>query len=142
MLRYGTFYGPGTGIGEGGGIIELVRRRRMPIVAGGGGVWSFVHIDDAAGATVAALTRGGPGLYNIVDDDPAPVADWLPYLADALGAKSPMRLPGWLARPMIGEHGLVMMAHATGSSNAKAKRELGWTPIFTSWRVGFRLGLR
>jgi nucleoside-diphosphate-sugar epimerase len=142
VLRYGTFYGPGTGIGAGGEILEMVRRRRMPVVAGGGGVWSFVHIDDAARATVAALHHGAPGLYNIVDDEPAPVTEWLPYLAEATGAKPPLRLPGWLAKPMIGEHGLAMMTRARGSSNAKAKRELGWQPTYVSWRQGFRTGIR
>ena len=138
VLRYGTFYGPGTSIGTGGEIIELVRRRKLPVVGGGAGIWSFLHIDDAAAATVAALERGRPGLYNIVDDDPAPVSEWLPYLAEATGAKPPMRMPGWLAKPMIGDQGILMMTVARGSSNAKAKRELGWTPAVPSWRQGFR----
>jgi len=142
VFRYGTFYGPGTGIGAAGEILEMVRRRRMPVVAGGGGVWSFVHIDDAARATVAALDHGAPGLYNIVDDEPAPVTEWLPCLAEATGAKPPLRLPGWLAKPMIGDHGLSMMTRVRGSSNAKAKRELGWQPTYVSWRQGFRTGIR
>ncbi|HLI35736.1 MAG TPA: NAD(P)-dependent oxidoreductase [Streptosporangiaceae bacterium] len=141
VLRYGFLYGPGTYIGKGGEITEMVRRRRLPIVGGGGGVWSFTHVDDAASATVAALVHGAPGLYNVVDDDPAPVAQWLPALAGAVGAKPPMRLPGWLVRPMLGEQGLLMMTQARGSSNAKAKRELGWQPSYPSWRQGFRAGL-
>ena len=140
VLRYGTFYGPGTGFGEGGAILEMVRRRRLPIVGGGGGVWSFVHIDDAAQATVSAVVRGSRGVYNIVDDDPAPVSEWLPYLAESIGAKSPMRVPAWLARPMIGEQGVSVMTQVRGSSNAKAKRELDWHLRFPSWRHGFPHG--
>jgi hypothetical protein len=127
-LRYGGFYGPETSISEGGEHWEAVRRRRFPIVGGGGGVWSFVHIDDAAAATMAAMERGRPGIYNVVDDDPAPVAAWLPALAAAIGAKPPRRLPAWVGRLAAGEHGLVMMTEIRGASNAKAKRELGWTP--------------
>lgn len=141
VLRYGAFYGPGTGLGEGGALLEMVRRRKLPVVGGGAGVWSFIHIDDAARATVAALDHGAPGLYNIVDDEPAPVSEWLPYLAEALHAKAPMRLPSWLARPMIGEHGVSIMTQIRGSANAKAKRELGWLPCYPSWREGFRTGL-
>jgi nucleoside-diphosphate-sugar epimerase len=140
VLRYGTFYGPGTGLTAGGEVLEMERRRRLPLVGGGTGVWSFVHIDDAARATVAAL-EAGPGLYNIVDDEPAPVAEWLPYLARCIGARPPMRVPAWLARALIGEHGVSMMTAVRGSSNAKAKRELGWRPEYASWRQGFREGL-
>jgi len=136
-LRYGTFYGPGAS----DELIELVRRRRLPIVGAGGGIWSFIHIDDAAAATVAALTAGAPGVYNVVDDEPAPVAEWLPYLARVIGAPPPRRLPVWLARLAAGEVAVSMMTQIRGSSNAKAKRELGWHPRWTSWRDGFRHGL-
>ena len=141
VLRYGSFYGPGTGLHAGGDLLEMIRRRRFPVVAGGRGVFSFVHIDDAATATLAAIERGAPGIYNIVDDDPAPVVEWLPYLAEVIGAKPPLRLPGWLARPMLGEHGMAMMTTVRGASNAKAKRELDWRPAYPSWRQGFRTGL-
>jgi nucleoside-diphosphate-sugar epimerase len=140
-LRYGPFYGPGTSIGEGGSLVEDVRRRRVPVVGNGGGVWSFLHVDDAAQATLAAIERGFPGIYNVVDDEPAPVSEWLPALAAAVGAKPPRRVPGWLARVAIGEHGVAMMTQIRGASNAKAKRELGWQPTWTSWREGFREGL-
>jgi nucleoside-diphosphate-sugar epimerase len=119
----------------------MVAKRRLPVVGGGAGVWSFCHIDDAASATVAAVTRGAPGVYNIVDDEPSEVAEWLPYLAKAIGAKPPMRLPAWLAKPMIGDHGISMMTQVRGSSNAKAKAELGWSLMYPSWRDGFRNGL-
>jgi nucleoside-diphosphate-sugar epimerase len=115
----------------------MVRRRRLPIVGDGGGIWSFTHIDDPAAATVAALDRGR-GLYNVVDDDPAPVAQWLPGLAAALGARPPRRIPAWLARPLIGELGLAMMTTVRGSANARARRELAWAPRYPSWRTGFR----
>jgi nucleoside-diphosphate-sugar epimerase len=141
VLRYGGFYGPGTGIERGGVLVELVRKRRFPIVGGGTGVWSWVHIDDVASATVAAVERGAPGLYNITDDEPAPVAEWLPYLAEAVGAKPPWRVPAWLARPLLGEFGVSMMTTVRGSSNGKAKRELGWVLRYPSWRQGFRAGL-
>ena len=140
-LRYGPFYGPGTSIGEGGSIVEDVRRRRVPVVGTGAGVWSFLHIDDAAEATLAAMERGSPGIYNVVDDDPAPVAEWLPALAAAIGAKPPRRVPAWLARLAIGEHGVAMMTRIRGATNAKAKRELGWQPPWSSWREGFLKGL-
>jgi nucleoside-diphosphate-sugar epimerase len=139
VLRYGGFYGPGTSLGEGGVQLEGVRRRRFPIVAGGTGVWSFIHIDDAASATVAAVESGKRGIYNIVDDDPAPVSEWLPTLAAAIGAKPPRRVPA--ARLFVGEHGVVMMTEARGASNAKAKRELDWQPAYPSWRQGFVHGL-
>jgi nucleoside-diphosphate-sugar epimerase len=141
VLRYGGFYGPGTSAGEGGYLLEDLRRRRIPIVGAGTGVWSFVHIDDAAAATAAAVERGAPGVYQIVDDDPAPVAEWLPALAAAVGAPPPRRVPVWLARLVAGEHVVVLMTEARGASNAKARRELGWRPVWRSWRQGFRDGL-
>jgi nucleoside-diphosphate-sugar epimerase len=141
VLRYGGFYGPGTSLGEGGFHLEGIQRRRFPIVAGGSGVTSFIHIDDAATATLAAIESGKTGLYNIVDDDPAPVAEWLPALAAAIGAKPPRRLPAWVARLVVGEHGVVMMTETRGASNAKARRDLGWHPAHQSWRDGFRRGL-
>jgi nucleoside-diphosphate-sugar epimerase len=141
VLRYGGFYGPGTSLGEGGVYLKAVRRRQFPLVAAGTGVWSFIHIDDAAAATLAAIERGRTGVYNIVDDDPAPVAEWLPVLAAAIGAKPPRHMPAWLARLLVGEHGVVMMTESRGASNAKAKRELGWRLAHPSWRTGFRVGL-
>jgi nucleoside-diphosphate-sugar epimerase len=140
-LRYGSFYGPCTGIGEGGDIVELIRKRKLPIVGGGSGIWSFVHIDDAASATIAAITNGSRAVYNIVDDEPAPVAVWLPHLAAILGAPRPRRVPAWLAKPIIGEHGVSLMTQIRGSSNALAKAELGWVPQYPTWRVGFAEGL-
>jgi nucleoside-diphosphate-sugar epimerase len=140
-LRYGFFYGPGTSIAVDGSVAEAVRRRRLPIVGDGGGIWSFIHIRDAAQATAAAVSRGAPGIYNVVDDDPAPVAAWLPALAQALGAKPPYRIPAWLGKPVIGEGGLSMMLQIRGGSNARAKRELEWQPDFPSWRRGFFEGL-
>jgi nucleoside-diphosphate-sugar epimerase len=137
VLRYGAFYGPGTGLAPGGEQFELVRRRRFPLVGDGGGVWSFIHIADAAEATVAAVEHGSRGVYNVVDDDPAPVAEWLPALAQTLGAKKPMRVPRFIGRLFAGEPGVVMMTDARGASNAKAKRELGWQPKHPSWRQGF-----
>jgi nucleoside-diphosphate-sugar epimerase len=136
-LRYGNFYGPGASES----MVELVRARKMPIVGSGTGVWSFIHLDDAAAATVAAVERGEAGVYNIADDDPAPVAEWLPHLAAAVGAKPPMRIPAWLARPLAGEVVVRWMTEGRGSSNEKAKRELGWKPAWTSWQDGFRHGL-
>ena len=130
VLRYGGFYGPGTGLGEGGLQLEGVRRRRFPIVGGGAGVSSYIHIDDAAAATVMAIEENKPGLYNIVDDEPAAVAEWLPALADAIGAKPPGRVPVWLGRLFAGELGVVMMTESRGASNAKAKRDLGWRPSY------------
>lgn len=141
VLRYGNFYGLGNTVSRTGEMGEMVRRGRFPVVGGGAGVWSWIHIDDAAAATVAAIERGAAGIYNITDDDPAPIADWLPYLAEQLGGKEPMRLPAWLAKPLIGELGLALMTTVRGSSNAKAKRELGWTPTYASWRDGFRTGI-
>ncbi|MFZ1864413.1 MAG: NAD(P)-dependent oxidoreductase, partial [Polyangiales bacterium] len=139
--RYGLFYGPGTGIAKDGIIVEILRKRRLPIVGDGAGIWSFLHIQDASRATVAAISRGSPGVYNVVDDEPAPVSAWLPFLAQALDAKPPRRVPVWLARFLIGEGGISMMTKIRGGSNAKAKRELGWQPIYPTWRRGFREGL-
>src|SRR5829696_8172195 len=136
-LRYGGFYGPGTSLGRGSIQTELVRKRRFPMVGDGGGIWSLIHIHDAAAATAAAIEDGRPGIYNIADDEPAPVRDWLPYLAKTLGAKPPRRIPAWLARLVAGEHSVVMMTSIRGASNEKAKRELGWTPRHPSWRDGF-----
>jgi len=140
-LRYGGFYGPGTSLSGGGEHLEMVRKRRFPIVGDGRGVWSFCHIDDAAGATLTAVERGAPGVYNVADDEPAPVSEWLPALARAVGAPPPRRVPAWLARPLLGPQGMVMMTSARGMSNAKAKRELAWTPSYPSWREGFAHGL-
>ncbi|GAA4717197.1 NAD(P)-dependent oxidoreductase [Pedococcus ginsenosidimutans] len=137
VLRYGGFYGPGTSLGPDGEQTEAVRRRRFPVVGDGGGVWSFVHIGDAADATVAAVERGRRGVYNIVDDEPAQVAEWLPALARTLGAKQPMHVPQVVGRLLTGEVGSVMMTELRGASNAKARRELGWVPAHPSWRQGF-----
>jgi len=141
VLRYGSFYGPGTSMGEGGEVIEAVRKRRFPIFGAGTGVWSFLHIDDAAAATALAVESGPAGVYNVVDDEPAPVRVWLPELARILGAKPPLHLPSWIGRLAIGEVGVSMMNHIRGSSNAKAKRVLGWQPYYASWREGFESGL-
>jgi nucleoside-diphosphate-sugar epimerase len=136
VLRYGGLYGPRTGVTSAEGI-DLIRKRRFPVVGDGGGVWSFVHTGDAASATVAALDHGAPGVYNVVDDDPAPAREWLPYLAEVIGAKPPRRVPVWLGRVAAGEVPVSMMTRIRGSSNAKAKRELGWQPRYASWREGF-----
>ena len=142
-LRYGSFYGPGTAISlaPDAPMAAPIRKRRFPIVGDGGGVTSHVHIEDAAAATVAAVDHGQPGIYNVVDDDPAPVREWLPVLASALGAKPPRRVPRWLARLLAGEVATAMMTEARGASNEKAKRELGWQPRYASWRQGFAQGL-
>ena len=140
-LRYASFYGPGTGIARDGDIVETVAKRKLPIVGDGAGVWSFIHIDDAASATIAAIDRGAPGIYNVVDDEPAPVAEWLPALAQAIGARPPRRIPVWLARMAIGDVGVSMMTRIRGASNAKARRDLGWEPRYRSWREGFVSGL-
>jgi 2-alkyl-3-oxoalkanoate reductase len=140
-LRYGGFYGYGTSLGEGGEHLKLFLKRRFPIIGDGAGIWSFTHIDDAAAATVAALEHGVPGVYNVVDDEPAPVSVWLPYLTRVLGAKPPRRIPVWLGRVVAGEAIVLMMTETRGSSNAKARRELGWKPRYASWRDGFRHGL-
>jgi nucleoside-diphosphate-sugar epimerase len=133
-LRYGGLYGSPDDAQ-----LELVRKRQLPIVGDGDGIWSFVHLDDAAAATVIALERGEPGVYNVVDDDPAPVREWLPALAEAIGAKPPRHVPRMLARLLAGESGVALMTEIRGASNAKAKRELGWTLRYPSWREGFRL---
>jgi nucleoside-diphosphate-sugar epimerase len=137
VLRYGGFYGPGTSLEPGGEQFEQLRKRRFPVVGDGAGVWSFVHTGDAADATVAAVERGRRGIYNVVDEEPAPVSEWLPALAAAVGAKPPRRVPLWLGRLAAGEAAAVMMTDVRGASNAKAKRELGWTPAHPSWRSGF-----
>jgi nucleoside-diphosphate-sugar epimerase len=140
-LRYGFFYGPGTGIAKDGLVVELVRKRRLPIVGNGAGIWSFIHISDVARATVAAIPHGAPGIYNVVDDEPSPVSTWLPALAEAVGAKPPYKVPVWIGKLTIGDGGVSMMTKIRGGSNAKAKRELGWQPSYTSWRRGFVEGL-
>jgi nucleoside-diphosphate-sugar epimerase len=137
VLRYGYFYGPGTSYASDGAQAEMVRKRRFPIVGHGAGVFPFIHVDDAAAATVRALDRGGPGIYNVVDDDPAPVHEWLPVLADALGAKKPWRVPVFLARWIGGDYAVQLMTRAEGATNAKAKDELGLELRFPSWRRGF-----
>jgi nucleoside-diphosphate-sugar epimerase len=141
VLRYGFFYGPGTSIAADGEIVAALRQRKLPIVGDGAGIWSFTHVADAASATVAALDRGSPGLYNIVDDEPAPVVDWLPSLAAAVDAEPPRHVPAWLAKPLIGAGGVTMMTEIRGASNAKAKRDLDWRPEYASWRDGFVRGL-
>jgi len=141
VLRYGAFYGPGQAVSRTGGVADMIRRGRFPVVGGGTGVWSFTHVEDAATAAAAAVDHGAPGVYDVVDDEPAPVSEWLPYLARQLGGRRPMRLPAWLARPMLGQLGVAMMTTVRGSSNAKARRELGWEPRYPSWREGFRSGL-
>ena len=130
--RYGTFYGA-----DNDGLVEPVRRRQFPIAGDGAGVWSFIHLDDAAAATVLALEHDGPAIYNVVDDEPAPVREWLPVLAQALGAKPPRRVPRWLARLFAGEAAVMMATESRGASNAKAKRVLGWSLRYASWRDGF-----
>ena len=137
VLRYGVFYGPGTGLFD-GPFVEQVSRRRVPVIGSGNGCWSFVHIEDAAAATVLAIDRGAVGkIYNIVDDEPAPVREWLPALASMSGAKPPWHVPAWLGRLAAGEHLVVIMTQARAGSNAKAKRDLGWCPAHPSWRKGF-----
>ena len=137
VLRYGAFYGPGTSMAPGEEQFELIRGRKFPLVGAGGGVWSFIHVADAADATLAAVEHGSRGVYNVVDDDPAPVAEWLPALAQELGAKKPMRVPKFIGRLFAGEIGAMMMTELRGASNAKAKRVLQWQPAHSSWRQGF-----
>jgi nucleoside-diphosphate-sugar epimerase len=132
-LRYGSFYGPGASEP----LLDLVRKRQLPVIGGGTGIWSFIQTSDAAAATVAAVERGAPGVYNIVDSDPAPVAEWLPYLAGIIGAKPPLRVPAWLGRALAGELVAAQMTSVRGSSNEKARKELGWEPRYASWREGF-----
>jgi nucleoside-diphosphate-sugar epimerase len=143
VLRYGGFYGPGTSVSLGPEdvMVGAIRKRKMPLVGDAGGVWSFIHIEDAADATVDAVEGEGRGIYNVVDDEPAPVSEWLPAAAAAVGAPPPRRVPRWVARLLAGEAATVMMTEAVGASNAKAKRELGWTPRHASWRDGFATGL-
>jgi 2-alkyl-3-oxoalkanoate reductase len=143
VLRYGGFYGPGTStsLAPDAVMAAPIRKRRFPIVGDGGGVWSHVHIEDAAAATAIAVERGQSGIYNVVDDEPAPVREWLPVLASALDAKPPRRVPRWLGRLAAGEVATVMMTDVRGASNAKAKRELGWRLRYPSWRQGFAQGL-
>ena len=133
VLRYGIFYGHGAS----DLMLEVARKRQMPVIGGGTGIWSFTEVTDAAAATVAAVTRGAAGIYNVVDDEPAPVSEWLPYLASCVGAKPPVRAPAWLGRLLGGEMIASWMTQGRGSSNEKAKRELGWTPKYPSWRDGF-----
>jgi nucleoside-diphosphate-sugar epimerase len=142
VLRYGFFYGPGTYYGEDGSSTRDVRRRRMPVVGGGTGIFSFVHVDDAADATVIAVERGPSGVYNVVDDEPAPLREWLPVFAEAAGAKRPLRVPVWLARLVGGEAVVASAVGLRGASNAQAKSELGWQPAHPSWRQGFAESLR
>lgn len=137
VLRYGNFYGPGASEE----LVGMVRKRQMPIIGDGGGVWSWIHLDDAAAATVAAVERGTRGVYNIVDDEPAEVATWLPHLADAVDAKRPIHVPAWLGRLVAGQVAAQWMTEGRGSSNDKARRELDWRPTWTTWRDGFRRGL-
>ncbi len=142
VLRYGYFYGPGSAIAADGSMGEALRARKLPVVGRGGGVWSFLHVHDAAGATLAALEEGTPATpYNVVDDDPAPVRDWMPALAQAVGAKPPRHVPAWLARPLAGSYGVAIMTRSQGASNARAKQELGWQPAHPSWREGFTTAL-
>ena len=143
VLRYGGLYGPGTAISRApdAAVAMAVRKRRFPILGDGGGVWSQVHVEDAAAATLAAVDHGQPGIYNIVDDEPAPVREWLPVLASALDAKPPRRIPRWLGRLAAGETATLMMTEGRGASNQKAKRELGWRPHYATWRLGFEQGL-
>jgi nucleoside-diphosphate-sugar epimerase len=143
VLRYGGFYGPGTAVSMApdAQIAAPIRKRLFPIIGDGGGVWSHIHIEDAATATAIAVEHGDPGIYNIADDEPAPVREWLPVLASALGAKSPRRIPRWLGRLAAGEMATLMMTEARGATNEKAKRELGWQLHYPSWRQGFAHGL-
>jgi 2-alkyl-3-oxoalkanoate reductase len=134
VLRYGTFYGPGAS----DFLLDMLRKRQLPVIGGGTGVWSFIEITDAAAATIAAVDRGAPGVYNVVDNDPAPVAEWLPYVAKLAGAKPPMHMPAWLGRLLAGEFVVAQMTTSRGYSNEKARKELGWEPRYPSWREGFR----
>jgi 2-alkyl-3-oxoalkanoate reductase len=134
VLRYGSFYGPGAS----DPMLAMVRKRQVPVIGGGTGVWSFIEVSDAAAATLAAVEHGAPGAYNVVDSDPAPVSEWLPYLARVAGAKPPLRVPAWLGRLLGGEFLVMQMTSARGASNEKARKELGWEPRYASWREGFR----
>ena len=141
VLRFGWFYGPGTYYDRGGSVAEETLRRRYPVIGSGAGTFSFVHVDDAAEAIAAAVGQGAPGVYNVVDDEPAPLREWLPAYAEALGAKPPRKVPAWLARLVAGEDLASTALTMRGAANAKAKRELGWTPAHPSWREGFRHSL-
>ena len=141
VLRYGFFYGPGTHYGEDGAMVADVRRRRLPVVGKGSGVFSFIHVEDAADATVTAVERGAPGVYNVTDDEPAAMSEWVPVLAAAVGAKRPLRAPLWLARLLGGRQAADFASDLRGASNEKAKRELGWQPAHPSWRTGFKEAL-
>jgi nucleoside-diphosphate-sugar epimerase len=143
VLRYGAFYGPDTGLSADPEALltKAIHKRRFPIIGDGGGVWSFVHLEDAASATVAAVDHGRPGIDNVVDDEPAPLREWLPFLAEQLGAKQPMRVPRFVGRLLAGEAPVLQMTKVRGGSNAKAKRVLGWQPRWSTWRVGFAKGL-
>jgi nucleoside-diphosphate-sugar epimerase len=134
VLRYGSFYGPGASQV----LLDALRKRMLPVIGGGTGIWSFIEVTDAAAATIAAVDGGPPGIYNVVDSDPAPVTDWLPYLARVAGAKPPLRVPVWLGRLLAGEFVVTQMTTARGSSNEKARKGLGWEPRYASWREGFR----
>ena len=138
VLRYGSFYGPGAS----DILLDTVRKRQWPIIGGGTGIWSFIEITDAAAATLAAVSQGAPGVYNVADSDPAPSSEWLPYLAGLLGAKPPLRVPAWLGRLLAGEFIVAQMTSARGLSNEKARKELGWEPRYPSWREGFRAWVR
>jgi 2-alkyl-3-oxoalkanoate reductase len=138
VLRYGTLYGPGTGEF----LVQMARKRQLPVIGGGTGVWSFIEINDAAAATIAAIEHGTPGIYNVVDGDPAPVAEWLPYLAKVAGGKPPLRVPAWLGRLLAGQFVVAQMTSSRGSSNQKARKELDWVPQYPSWREGFRAWVR
>jgi nucleoside-diphosphate-sugar epimerase len=141
VLRYGQLYGPGTGFAKDGAWAANLRRRRLPIVGAGSGMFSFLHVDDAASATVAALGRDDPATYNVVDDDPAPVSEWVPVYARAVGAPAPWRAPAWVGRLAAGRIAVEMMNELRGASNARIKRELGWQPKYASWREGFQTAL-
>jgi len=136
-LRYGGLYGPGATDDQ----VELIRKRQFPLVGGGTGYCSWIHLDDAASATVLAVEQRADGVFNIVDDEPAPASEWLPYLASCAGAKPPMRVPTWIARILAGDVAVIMMTEGRGFSNAKAKQELGWRLRYPSWRQGFKEAL-
>lgn len=138
VLRYGSLYGPGAS----DALLNMVRKRQVPVIAGGTGVCSFIEVTDAAAATIAAVGEGAPGVYNVVDDDPAPASEWLPYLAQVAGAKPPLRAPAWLGRLLAGEFVVAQMTTSRGYSNQKARKELGWVPRYASWREGFRAWVR
>jgi 2-alkyl-3-oxoalkanoate reductase len=142
ILRYGGFYGPHTSIGKDGAMVQALRRRKLPLVGDGAGVWSFVHIEDAASATAAVVKAGCGGVYNVVDDEPAPVSEWLSFLAHCAHAQPPKQVPAWMAGMLIGEHVVAVMNQTRGVSNAKIKRELEWTPRWPTWRDGFREALK